>query len=203
MTEPVRTRIKLCGLTNPRDAELAVGLGADAIGFVLEPSSPRYVGESATWIDALPPVPQKVAVYGPLLDAPDRNRFDLIQASTWDDLSTAEAKRILALRIRPSEIVQELLKLPVGCGAILLDAYRDGAYGGTGHTIDWTLAAEIVKQSGLPVFLAGGLTPDNVASAIHSVKPFAVDVSSGIESSPGVKDRVKMRDFVQAVRAVG
>jgi phosphoribosylanthranilate isomerase len=87
--------------------------------------------------------------------------------------------------------------------AILLDAYSENEYGGTGKRVDWELAATIVEKHGWPVILAGGLTPDNVAEAIRIVRPYAVDVSSGIESSPGIKDHGKMKAFVEAVRSAG
>jgi len=82
----------------------------------------------------------------------------------------------------------------------MLDAYREDAYGGTGHQVDWDVAAEIVQRAERPVILAGGLTPDNICEAIQRVRPFMVDVSSGVEREPGLKDHAKLRDFVQAAR---
>lgn len=111
------------------------------------------------------------------------------------------AKRIHVLRLRAGQKADDLIQQTVNASAIMLDAYKDGAYGGTGHTVDWGVAAEIVARSERPVILAGGLTPENVAEAVRRVRPFAVDVASGIEKEPGVKDPYKMAAFIDAARS--
>jgi len=197
------TRIKICGLTRPQDASLAIDLGADAVGFVHEPTSPRYIGGEGElkWIERLPPFAIKVAVFGRVDRTVPLGVFDLVQGVEWDVYPVPFPKRIHALRLRKEQRPGDLVNQTVNASALLLDAYRDGQYGGTGHTVDWDMAAEIVQRSERPVILAGGLTPENVGDAVRRVRPYAVDVSSGIESSPGMKDPVKLRDFIQAVRS--
>lgn len=189
-------RVKICGLTSVADADKALELGADAIGFVFEPSSPRYVGDSEpvlTYIKSLGPYVSTFAVYGPLAAVPAPAAM----------LQFAEGEtglpHVRALRVRGDTTIAQ--EFSPSCRGLLLDAYDPEAYGGTGRTVDWTMAKSFVESSPLPVILAGGLTPDNVADAIASVKPYGVDVSSGVESVPGVKDWIKMRDFIRAVRS--
>ena len=206
-------RVKICGLTQPRDVEKAIELGADALGFIYEPSSPRYV----KWEDkrleltmiAEPFLPT-VAVYGEYRGRKDT--CSLVQAVKFhaasdayhldirpglfvfrfqDDVTYDSAARDMERQIRDTTIVAH---------ALVIDSYSPDAYGGTGIRSNWDLAAELVLRTKYPVILAGGLTPDNVAIAIAKVKPYAVDVSSGIESAPGIKDHTKMLDFIQAAR---
>lgn len=198
------TRIKICGLTRREDAELAIASGADAVGFIHEPSSPRYIGEEVpAWINELPPFAVKVAVFHRVDRAPARGTFDRVQGAEWEALPEPFTKRIHVVRLRPGQRADDLVQQTVNAAAIMLDAYRDEAYGGTGHRIDWEVAAEIVRRSVRPVILAGGLNPDNVAEAIRQVRPFAVDASSGLESRPGVKDWAKLKDFIDAARGAG
>lgn len=187
------TRIKICGLTRQEDAELAAELGADLLGFIFEPTSPRFVGDpdwSPEWLNRVD-VP-KVAVFGVAThEAP--SAFDFVQAHTWQ---FEPAHRFHVVRIG-SEV-----EAPIpDCDLILLDAYDRHAHGGTGKTIDWGIAAEFVCNCRKPVLMAGGLTPDNVAAAVEKVRPWGVDVSSGVESSPGIKDPAKLRDFFAAIRS--
>ena len=195
------TRVKICGLTNERDARLAIELGADAIGFVHEPSSPRCISETdVPWLQTMPPIPIKVAVFGRVTGAAFRGIFDLVQGAEWEDYPEPSTKRIHTLRVRQGQRTQDFVQQTVNASAILLDAYKDGVYGGTGHTIDWGFAAEFVALADRPVILAGGLNPENVADAVRRVRPFMVDVASGIEESVGRKDHAKMRDFIQAAK---
>lgn len=196
------TRVKICGLTRAQDAELAAGLGAHALGFVHEKSSPRFIDETDhNWIERLPPFALKVAVFGRVDRPTVRGIFDLVQGVEWDVFPEPFPKRIHVIRLRPGQRAQDLVQQTINASAILLDAFRDGAYGGTGHTVDWDVAAEIVQRAERPVILAGGLTPDNVGKAIERVRPYAVDVSSGIESgTAGMKDAIKLRDFLQAAQ---
>ncbi len=196
-------KVKICGLTRQRDAELAAELGADALGFVHEKLSPRYIGDDLpVWIAKLSPFVSKVAVFGRVDRPALKSVFDLVQGAEWDVYPEAAAKRLHVLRLRPGAKAIDLVQQTIDASALVLDAYRDEAYGGTGHTVDWDLAAEIVQRAERPVILAGGLTPDNVADAVRRVRPYAVDVSSGVEESLGVKDPSKLRDFIAAAQSV-
>jgi phosphoribosylanthranilate isomerase len=195
------TRVKICGLTNYRDAELAIEFGADAIGFVHEPSSPRCIGEfDLEWLRKLPPVPVKVAVFGKVFQPAFAGLFDLIQGSEWETYPEPATKRIHTLRVRKGQKPQDFTQMTVNASAFLLDAHKDGVYGGTGETIDWDFAAEFVQLADRPVILAGGLNPDNVAAAVSRVRPFMVDVASGVEERAGIKDTIKLRDFIEAAK---
>jgi phosphoribosylanthranilate isomerase len=199
------TRIKICGLTRESDAWQAIDSGADVLGFVLEPNSPRFLGDDIPkWLETLPSFPPKTAVFGHVNRGVPKGVFDFVQGAEWTVLQESFAKRIHTLRIRPGQSADDFTSQTVKAGIVLLDAHSEGAYGGTGKRIDWDLAAEIVQRSDRPVMLAGGLTPENVADAIRRVRPYAVDVSSGIEgNTPGIKDVQKLRDFVAAVREAG
>lgn len=196
-------RVKICGLTNLRDARLAIEFGADALGFVHEPASPRYVGdEPPKWVAELDPLIPKVAVFGRVTRAVHRGLFDLVQAAEWDTLIHPSSHRFHVLRLRPGTRADDLVNQTVDAAALVLDAYREGVYGGTGETVDWDLAAEIVQRSARPVILAGGLTPENVAAAVRRVRPYAVDVSGGVEGpNKGFKDLERMKGFIDAARA--
>ncbi len=197
------TLVKICGLTRVQDAELAADLGADALGFVHEPSSPRYIDEERDikWIERLPPFALKVAVFGRVTRTVPLGVFDHVQGAEWEVYPVPYPKRLHVLRLRPGQKAQDLVNQTVNATALVLDAHKEGAYGGTGQAVDWDLAAEIVQRAERPVILAGGLTPDNVAKAIERVRPYAVDVSSGVESLPGMKDPIKLRDFIQAAKS--
>jgi phosphoribosylanthranilate isomerase len=195
------TRVKICGITTRKDAELAVELGASALGFILEPTSKRYLKVVPDWLRELPPYINRVAVFGMAPDYFCETQFESVQASGWmDPLAQEEhCRRIEAVRVKSGENPKAIADRAHHAVALLLDAFVEGMYGGTGKTVDWDLAAEVVKISKKPVILAGGLTPENVAEAIRQVRPYAVDVSSGVESSPGIKDPAKMKVFFEAV----
>ncbi len=196
------TRIKICGFTRPQDAETAIDLGVDALGFIHERTSPRFIGDGELkWVAALPPFPIKIAVFG-VVDRPvAKGLFDVIQGVEWDVYPEPSSKRIHVVRPRPGQKAEDVMNGIVPASAILIDAFSTSAYGGTGKRVSLDFAAEVVAKSHVPIILAGGLDPDNVAEVIKVVRPFAVDVSSGVEAKPGVKDPIKMRDFVQAVRS--
>jgi phosphoribosylanthranilate isomerase len=195
------TRIKICGLTRAADAEIAILEGADALGFIFERSSPRFVGDGELpWVSALPPIPVKVAVFGRVDRPVSRSLFDVIQGVEWDCFPEPSPKRIHVIRPQPGQSAKDVMSTMIHSTAVMLDAYAPNRFGGTGHRVDTGLAAEIVKESRIPVILAGGLTPENVGDIVQKVRPFAVDVSSGVEERPGVKDHVKIRDFIQAVQ---
>ncbi|MEJ2229774.1 MAG: phosphoribosylanthranilate isomerase [Nitrospirales bacterium] len=205
-------KIKICGITNQDDAETAVHEGADALGFVFYSQSPRYVEPAVAKqiIRSLPPFVLPVGVFvNQNLDSV-RRLFDdcgLALAQLHGDESPDFCEslkrpvlRALRLRGRSSFLALAEFKGRMGVRGFVVDAFSDTVYGGTGHTTDWSLAGEVAKA--VPILLAGGLTPENVQEAIRQVQPYGVDVSSGVEQSPGRKDSAKMRAFIQSVRLV-
>ena len=209
MTRMSRTRVKICGITSPQDADTAVAAGADAIGLVFYPPSSRNV--SVAQARAIcERAPAFVSVVALTVDKPAEEIEMLLQQLPIDLLQfhgdeTPEfcgqfGKPFLkALRVRPELDIEAEMARYSNARSILLDAYRKGVPGGTGESFDWQL---IPQQQRPRIVLAGGLNPDNVATAIAEVKPYAVDVSGGVESAPGVKDPQKVAAFIQqAIRA--
>ncbi len=207
---PTRLSVKICGITSIEDARVAVDAGADAVGFVLWPGSPRYVSrETARDIAAtLPPFVSRVGVFvdptsDELRDAAEEIGLDVLQLHGNEDLDALAPlpRRVLkAVRVGPGFDPEEALQHAGKVAGLLLDAKAEGGLpGGTGRTFDWSLA-RAVRLHASYVVLAGGLTPENVAGAIKLVRPDAVDVSSGVESSPGRKDPDKVRAFIRAAR---
>jgi len=197
------TKVKICGITNIEDALQAVQAGADALGFVFFEKSPRFVEpeRAAAIIAGLPPLVQVVGLF---VNAPldlvnataDRCGLDLVQLHGEETPSyCASVKRrvMKAFRVRGMESLATMADYRVA--GYLLDAYSPHSYGGTGERFDWDCAV-CAKGHG-PIILAGGLDPDNVAAAVAMVAPFAVDVSSGVESSPGHKDPEKVTSFIK------
>lgn len=204
---PGRTRIKICGLTRPEDVDAAVAAGADAIGFVFYPKSPRYVTpeQAAALVRRLPPFVMAVGLFvneTPVRLAAILEQVPLNLLQFHGDESPADCSRwgrpyIRAARVQPGlDLIQYAADFG-GARALLLDAFVEG-YGGGGHVFDWRM---IPPQLDLPVILSGGLNPDNVGDAVRRVRPVAVDVSSGVEAAKGIKDHQRMADFVAAVRA--
>jgi phosphoribosylanthranilate isomerase len=189
------TRVKICGITHADDMRVALDAGADYVGIVREPSSPRYVENPTELASIAAGRAAVIAVYGPFLDNGFMQVFDSIQ--TFSDVELSNALRVLRVGCTPVDNPVEGID-----GPILLDAYSETSFGGSGIVADWTRAAAIVREHPWPVFLAGGLTPDNVIEAIRTVRPYAVDVSSGVESAPGRKDPSKVVAFIEAVRSV-
>jgi phosphoribosylanthranilate isomerase len=205
-------KIKICGITNQEDAEAAVHEGADALGFVLYSHSPRYVEPAVAKriIGRLPPFVLPVGVFvNQDLDTV-RHLFDdcgfaLAQLHGDESPGFCESLnrpvlRAIRLRDRSSFLALAEFKGRTGVRGFVVDAFSDTAFGGTGHTTDWSLAGEVAKAA--PILLAGGLTPENVQEAIRRVQPYGVDVSSGVEESPGRKDPDKIRAFIRSVRLV-
>jgi len=201
-------KVKICGLTNVEHALAAVAAGADLLGFVLWEKSPRCVTiETAREIARLlPPATTRVGLF---VDATvEQVMFslricDFFALQFHGQESPAYCQQfgvmtIKAFRLRDAASLSALAGYDTD--AFLLDSMVEGQPGGTGQTFDWSLAAQ-AKKFNKPIFLAGGLTPQNVGAAIRAAQPFGVDVSSGVEASPGKKDHQKMRDFVAAVRA--
>ncbi len=210
-----RVRVKICGITSREDAETAIALGADALGFNLFPGSKRHIvlDENAAWISALPPFVAKVAV---LVNAPPGEArrvalhpaIDLVQfhgdedAGYCREFAAHGRPFIKALRIRDARDVSNAADFATQ--NVLIDAHVEGSYGGTGAAIGLALAREIVERHPrLRIILAGGLSPENAREAARVVRPFAVDVASGVESGPRTKDAAKMAAFIAAIRAVG
>lgn len=202
-----RVRIKLCGMTRVEDAVLAATLGADAIGLVFALDSPRRLScaQARSIRDALPPLVASVALFRDQ-DAPRVREViaavqpDLLQFhGSEDDAWCAQFGRAWFKAIPMGDgaaALPQLARYPSADG-LLLDAHTSGTAGGRGRAFDWSLVPQDLPQ---PVLLAGGLNPDNVAEAIRIARPWAVDVASGVESAPGIKDAVKMRRFIAAVR---
>lgn len=201
------TRVKICGITNPADAELAAAAGADMLGFIFYDQSPRHVtlASIAEITRALPPFVLRVGVF---VNAEESFIFQAIQAGGLNLLQFHGAEppefctqfglmSLKAFRIQDAAFLDELPKYATD--AYLLDAYTPGALGGTGHQFNWDLAVQ-AQALGKPIFLAGGLTPENVAAAVAQVRPFAVDVASGVELAPGKKDPAKVQAFIAGVR---
>lgn len=205
----MRTRIKICGITRPEDALAAAEAGADAIGLVFAEASPRCVsvGQARAVCAALPPF---ITVVGLFVDAPaTRVRevlgqvpLDLLQfhgRETPEDCRQYGRPYIKAIRMAPDLDLAAEIRRYVDAAGVLLDTFSPQAAGGTGESFDWTRVPRCLSK---PVVLAGGLTPENVAAAIRAVRPYAVDVSSGVEKSKGIKDAARIVAFIEAVTAV-
>jgi phosphoribosylanthranilate isomerase len=205
----VRVRVKICGITNVADAVAAVDAGGDALGFMFFENSKRNIAAKtvAEIIRELPPFISKVGVFvnaaeDVVLKTTETAGIDTLQFHGEEPPAFCARFRlpvIKAFRICAPESLQQCSNYRNH--AWLLDSYVDGAHGGTGVSFDWNVAAEATRHS-RRVILAGGLKVETVAEAVRKVRPFAVDVSSGVESVPGKKDREKLRRFIEAVRAV-
>jgi phosphoribosylanthranilate isomerase len=202
-----RVRIKICGITRLEDALAATHLGADAVGLVFYPESPRAVSiDTASRISAaLPPFVARVGLF---VNATAAEINQVLQGVTLDllqfhgDEEPVECARyskpyIKAVRMSESMDVPGLAQRFGGASALLLDTYVQGTHGGTGKSFNWSI---IPAHVGKPIILAGGLNAGNVASAIRTALPYAVDVSGGVESGKGIKDAGKMAEFIREVR---
>ncbi len=201
-----RTRVKICGITCIEDALTACAAGADAIGLNFYARSPRFVSveKAAAICAALPPFVSSVglfvnasaqAIAQVLASVP----LDLLQLHGDETPATCAAlplPYVKALRMRPDLDVEAMLVAYAGARALLLDSYNPDLFGGTGSVFDWQRIPASVRGR---IILAGGLTSDNVESAVRQVRPYAVDVSGGVEASPGVKDAQRIHAFMAAV----
>ena len=204
-----RTRVKICGITRPEDAEAAALVGADAIGLVFYEPSPRAVTiERAQAICAvLPPFVTRVGLF--VNPEPDMVRevltsvpIDLLQfhgEETAADCESFGKPYIKAARVQPGFDLDLFISRYAGACGILVDTYQADKQGGTGKVFDWSLIPDCHSK---PLILAGGLKADNVADAIRRVQPFAVDVSGGVESVPGIKEAEQMFEFTREVNNV-
>ena len=205
-------RVKICGMTNAEDARVAVEAGADALGFVFYRKSPRWVDTEVVKriVQELPPFVLAVGVFvnedaKAVRDLMDECGLSLAQLHGEETASYCQALGRPVLRAIRLQNRGDLLPLAEYQGrssvrGFLVDAFSEKAYGGTGEVVDWTLAAEAAGVS--PILLAGGLTPENVTEAIRQVRPYGVDVSSGVEANPGKKSHDKVRAFIRAARLV-
>jgi phosphoribosylanthranilate isomerase len=208
------TRVKICGITNVQDAQLAIEAGADLLGFIFYPKSPRYVTSEqvrkiTSHIRSQSPI-SNILFVGVFVDERPANVIHTLDLCGLDlaqlhgaeppemvaDLMAQGPGVIKAFRVRNGGTLNEMQRYQAT--AYLLDAYVPGQPGGTGHRFDWSLALR-AKAHG-PIILAGGLTPDNVTQAVRAVRPWAVDISSGVEATPGRKDASKVRRFVAAAK---
>jgi phosphoribosylanthranilate isomerase len=212
-----RVRVKICGITNEADAKQAAALGADAIGINFYAQSPRCVSpEVATFIlRELPPFVEAVGVF---VDEPLKQVFSFLnQISRIRTVQMHGTKReicdaypfhfIPAFAVNDAKNITEIQRYLNACrgigrmpSAILVDGHSPTQFGGTGRNPPWGLLREVEWE--VPLILAGGLTPENVEEAIRAVRPYAVDVASGVETSPGIKDLEKIRQFIENVRNV-
>lgn len=201
------TKVKICGLTNLEDALAAVELGADALGFVFA-ASPRQMTPAKVReiIEKLPPFIIKAGVFSGRVSSPQEIK-DVLEycglnlAQLHGDIDPVLCRALFprcvrAIQVKDEKTIEEELPLYKASAYLL-----DGSPGGEGMTFNWNLA-KIAKKYGL-IILAGGLTPENVGQAVEVVKPYGVDVSSGVESSPGKKDHEKMRLFIETAKAAG
>ncbi len=203
----LRTRVKICGFTQTDDALYAAYCGADAIGLVFYPPSPRHVdiSQARRIVSALPPF---VSVVGLFVDAAEEQvrevlnqiPIDLLQfhgEETADYCRSFARPYIKAVSMRDDVDVQQVAKEHAAAAGLLLDAYHPATKGGTGNRFDWS---RIPPECDRPIILAGGLTAENVRLALEIVRPYGLDVSSGVESTKGIKETIKMKAFLQEVQ---
>lgn len=200
-------RVKICGITNIEDALLAVELGADALGFIFAESPRRVSSEGvASIVSQLPPFVSKVGVFvdeekEEVAEIADVCGLDTLQfhgVEPPDYCTRFREKVIKSLRVKNADSIEVLPSYSVD--AFLLDTHVEGVPGGTGVTFDWNLAVQAKKYG--RIILSGGLNPQNVAEAIERVRPYAVDVSSGVEMRTGKKDPEKLRTFIEKAQSV-
>lgn len=201
-----RTRVKICGITREQDLDGAVVAGADAVGFVFYPPSPRFlsVERAAVLLERVPPFVTGVGLFvnpdpGMVREVLAAAPVDLLQfqgEETPDFCEQFGRPYVKVARIRPGLDLVEFARAYASARGLLLDAYVEG-YGGAGQSFDWSL---VPKDLPLPMIVAGGLTAENVGSAIGRLRPWGVDVSSGVELSKGIKDAAKIAAFIAAVK---
>jgi phosphoribosylanthranilate isomerase len=203
-----KVRIKICGLTRNQDVQIAVAEGADALGFVLYAPSPRAVtAEQAVLL--IKHAPAFVTTVALFVNESAEEIFRVLNICSFDllqfhgDESPEFCRQfnrpyMKAIRVRSAEDIHRAVQQYPDAKALLLDAYVENLPGGTGQAFDWRLIPDL----SIPWVLAGGLNAKNVADAVNQVKPFAVDVSGGVEASKGIKDRQKIKDFISEVRNV-
>ena len=203
-----RTRIKVCGITCQEDARIAVAAGADALGFIFVEQSPRLVEPDRVraMTSELPPFINRVGVFQDeeielveeIISYCRLSQVQLHGSESPEYCRKISAQVIKSFCLRQDTDHEELAAYADAVSGFLLDTYHQDMSGGTGRVFDWTLVGQVKPPA--PVILAGGLNPENVREAIRQVKPFAVDVNSGVEYQPGRKDTDRLKNFVQEVR---
>ena len=197
-----KVKVKICGMTNLKDVKVAVDGGVDAVGFIFYKKSPRSVTMQAVRkiVLELPPFVDSVGVFvnetaEQINKIADRCNLDRVQLHGNESPTFCKKIRrrvIKAIRVKDIQSLKKLSDYPVS--SFLLDTFSEDQYGGTGKVFDWNLAYPAKKYG--PIILAGGLTPNNVRQAIQRIQPYGVDVCSGVESQPGIKDHKKMQTFL-------
>lgn len=200
-------KIKICGITNAEDALMAIEYGADALGFIFYPQSHRYVTpeKAKSIIDKLPPLTLRIGVFvdaepETIMKTVNECRLDGVQfhGNESPEFCSKFRRRVIkGIRPQREEEVANIAEYKVD--AFLVDSYHPDVMGGTGTTFDWELAVA-AKMFGVPVILAGGLNPKNVAEAVRLVKPYGIDVCTGVETFQGKKDPEKLKDFIEQAR---
>jgi len=204
----MQVKVKICGITNSDDASAAVDFGADALGFVFFQGSPRCISyaNAAAIIRKLPSFITTIGVF--INEKPEQieqiirlTGIDVVQLHGEEPPGICNISRriIKAIRVKSLESLDPLIHFKDRVSAFLLDTFSPDVFGGTGQIFNWDIAVE-AKQFG-KIILAGGLNPDNIAEAIRRVRPYGVDVSSGVESEKGKKDRKKMKLFIERAQA--
>jgi len=203
-------KVKICGITNYDDAAMAVKLGADALGFIFAPS-PRKISpeEAKNIIRQLPPFIKSIAVFvnedqKRISEIVEYCGIDIVQLHGDESPELCEIfmpRTIKALRVKDESILDQISHYAGSVKAFLLDTYSEKTAGGTGKVFNWDIAKKI-KEYNVPVILAGGLSPANIEEAIWQVNPYAVDVSSCIESSPGKKDHDLMKELFEKINII-
>lgn len=200
--------VKICGITNLEDALHAVQCRADAVGFIFYEESPRFISHYHA-AEIVKKLPEHISKIGVFVNADRKFVHDVVTHVNLsavqlygnegpDDLVSFEASVIKAIRVKNDFDVETLRNYIVD--AFLLDAHKEGQYGGTGKTFDWNIAVR-AKEYG-KVILSGGLTTENIEDAVRFVQPYGVDVSSGVEASPGKKNPEKVREFIMRAKSV-
>ena len=202
-----QVKVKICGMTNLKDVKVAVDGGVDAVGFIFYKKSPRSVTMQAVRkiVLELPPFVDSVGVFvnetaEQINKIADRCNLDRVQLHGNESPTFCKKIRrrvIKAIHVKDIQSLKKLSDYPVS--SFLLDTFSEDQYGGTGRVFDWNLAYPAKKYG--PIILAGGLTPNNVRQAIQRIQPYGVDVCSGVESQPGIKDHKKMQIFLKNVKA--
>jgi phosphoribosylanthranilate isomerase len=204
----MQIKVKICGITNLDDAIAAVDFGADALGFVFFQGSPRFIStdKAAVIIKKLPPFLTTIGVFvnerpGRIEKIISTTGIDVVQlhGDEKPENCNISRKTIKAIRVKTLESLDPLIYYKDIVSAFLLDTFSPDISGGTGQIFNWDIAVE-AKQFG-KIILAGGLTPDNITEAIRRVRPYAVDVSSGVESKKGEKDHEKMKLFIEKAKS--
>ena len=204
-------RVKICGITNGEDAAAAVDAGADALGFILYEKSRRFIAmeDAIRIVEELPPFVQTVAVtvnavkeFTNLGWRKQLKNFGLAQLHGEESPVHVKAvgKYLPVIKVFPADQAAAMSPESYAASAFMLDTPSKD-HGGTGQAFDWSLAVAFKQRTAKPLILSGGLNPENVAKAVETVHPYAVDVSSGVEASPGRKDHAKLRDFIQICKS--